>query len=147
MNVRRAVLPVVCLLACAWSSLAQRRQDPGRTYERVYVIVPMIGSGTATDPKRPMFAPTPQEMAAANHKGIIAFNSVISDDGNFALVELVAATRADLASLKAQITTQIAASPGAQIFDRASTSPAAVEAAFKLLKKNFDITKFVVVVP
>jgi hypothetical protein len=34
-----------------------------------------------------------------------------------------------------------------QLFDRAATDPAVVEKAFKLLKKDFDITKFRVVVP
>jgi hypothetical protein len=116
-------------------------------YERLYAIVPFVGAGTRTDPKRPMFVPTPQQMVAANHSGIIAFNQVTSDDGQFALVELVAATRTDLAPIKAQISAQIALTPGVQLFDRASTSPVVVEAAFKLLKKNFDITKFVVVVP
>jgi hypothetical protein len=147
MNVQRAVVPVVCLLACAWSSPAQQREDAGRMYERIYAIVPIIGAGTAADPKRPMFIPAPQPRAAGDRTGILAFNSVTSDDGTFALVEIVAATKADLAPVKTQITAQIPLTAGVQLFDRSSTSPSAVQAAFQPLKKNFDITKFLVVVP
>ena len=147
MNVRKIVVPVVCLASCAWSSVAQQREDPARMYERIYAIVPMIGAGTKADPRRPMFVPTPQQIFAANHTGVIAFNQVTSDDGNSALVELVMATKTDLATVKAQINAQVALTPSIQLFDRASTSPLTVETAFKLLKKNFDITKFAVIVP
>jgi len=47
----------------------------------------------------------------------------------------------------AQIRTQLSAAPGFQLFDRSVTSPATVQAAFQLLKKNFDIAEFRVVVP
>lgn len=116
-------------------------------YERIYAIVPMVGSGTAADPQLPMFIPAPQPRAVGNRTGILAFNSVISDDGTVALVEIVAATKADLAPVKAQITAQSALTPSIQLFDRASTSPLVVQAAFQPLKKSFDITKFMVVVP
>lgn len=160
MNAHRAVALVVCLLAMTGLAFAQHRVDAGRMYERIYAIVPMVGSGTLTDPKRPMFAPTPQQAQAqaltlaqsGTRAGIIAFNSVISDDGNFALVEIVTATKSDMASVKAQITTQITSQVTAtatriQLFDRATSTPAVAEAAFKLLKKDFDINKFRVVVP
>ena len=91
MNVRRAVVPVVCLLVAAGCAFAQHRVDPGRMYERIYAIVPMVGAGTWDDPKRPMFAPVPQQTTLVSRTGIIAFNHVESDDGNFALIEIVAA--------------------------------------------------------
>jgi hypothetical protein len=147
MNVRRAVAPVVCLLACVWSSPAQQREDAGRMYERIYAIVPMIGSGTLADPKRPMFIPAPGQRVAGDRTGIIAFNSVTSDDGTVALVEIITATKTDLAPIKAQITAQIPLTAGVQLFDRNSTMPSVVQAAFQSMKKNFDITKFRVVVP
>jgi hypothetical protein len=147
MNVRRAVVPVVCLLACAWLSPAQQREDAGRMYERIYAIVPIIGTGTMADPKRPMFIPAPGQRSPGDRTGIIAFNQVTSDDGTFALVEIVTATKADLASIKAQITAQIPLTPGVQLFDRNATLPSVVQAAFQSMKKSFDITKFRVVVP
>jgi hypothetical protein len=114
-------------------------------YARIYAIVPMTGSGTWDDPRRPMFAPIPQQMTPGSRTGIIAFNHVESDDGNSALIEIVAANRPQLALIVAQI--NAAAVSGVQVFDRSTTSPATVQSAFQLLKKNFDITTFRVVVP
>jgi len=147
MNVRKAVTPVVCLMVAVGSAVAQHRVDPGSMYARVYAIVPMIGSGTWDDPKRPMFAPVPQQMTPGNRTGIIAFNHVESDDGNFALIEIVAATRPQLAQITGQMTSQLTGATGFQIFDRSTNSIATVQTAFQTLKKNFDITKFRVVVP
>jgi len=147
MNVRRAVMPVVCLLVAAGSVFAQHRVDPTSMYSRVYAIVPMIGSGTWDDPKRPMFAPIPQQMTPGSRTGIIAFNQVVSDDGNFALIEIVTANRQQLALITAPITAQLSVVPGLQLFDRSTTPAATVQSAFQLLKANFDITQFRVVVP
>lgn len=147
MNARRAVLPVVCLLAAVGSGFAQHRVDLANLYSRAYLIVPMIGSGTWDDPRRPMFAPPPQQMTPGTRTGILAFNQVESDDGKFALIEIVAANKAELASIKGPIQAQLSAVPGFQLFDRSTTSPATVQSAFQAHKKNFDITKFRVVVP
>ena len=160
MNAHRAVALVVCFAASIVAAIAQQRLDAGRMYERIYAIVPMVGTGTEADPKRPMFLPTPQqirsqiqsEAQAGIRTGIIAFASVVSDDGNSALVEIVTATKTDMAALKAQIATQMAApaatsSPNIQVFDRSATSPTDVQAAFSALKKGFDISALRVVVP
>jgi len=140
-------MPLVCLLVAAGSAFAQHRVDPGSMYARVYAIVPMIGSGTWDDPRRPMFAPVPQQMTPGNRTGIIAFNHVESDDGTLALIEIVTATRSQLAQVTGQINSQLAGVTGFQLFDRSSISQAAVQTAFQAFKKNFDITKFRVVVP
>ena len=145
MNIRRAVVPVVCLLATVVPAFAQHRVDPGAMYARIYAIVPMVGSGTWDDPRRPMFAPIPQQMTPGIRTGIIAFNQVESDDGNSALIEIVAANRSELSLITAQIS--VAAVSGVQVFDRSNTSQATVQSAFQLLKKNFDISKFRVVAP
>jgi hypothetical protein len=116
-------------------------------YARIYAIVPTVGSGTWDDPMRPMFAPPPQQMAPGSRTGIIAFNQVTSDDGNFALIEIVAANQPQLALITAQMNSQLSAAPGFQVFNRSTTSVATVQSAFQLLKQNFDITQFGVVVP
>jgi hypothetical protein len=77
---------VVCLAATLSSTLpAQRKVDPAFQGERIYAIVPMIGAGTARDPKRPLFAPIHGEQTA-----IVGFSYQLSDDGKTALVELIA---------------------------------------------------------
>jgi hypothetical protein len=147
MNVRRAVMPMVCLLVAVGSAFAQHRVDPSRMYSRVYAIVPVIGSGTWEDPRRPMFAPIPHQTTPGTRTGIIAFNQVESDDGKFALIEIVAANRLELSKITAPVTAALASVPGLQMFDRSTTPDATVQGAFQALKKNFDITQFQVVVP
>jgi hypothetical protein len=147
MNVRRAVVPVVCLLASVAAAAAQHRVEAGSMYERVYAIVPMVGTGTWEDPKRPMFAPVPHRITPGSRTGIIAFNQVQSDDGKFALIEIVTANKSELSAITSPIKAQLSAVSGLQLFERSSTSASSVQNAFKLLKKDFDITKFRVVVP
>jgi hypothetical protein len=94
-----------------------------------------------------MFAPIPHEMTPGSRTGIIAFNSVASDDGKFALIEIVAANRLELAKITAPVSAALASVPGLQMFDRSTVPDAAVQSAFQALKKNFDITHFRTVTP
>ena len=47
------------LLALTLVVCAQRRVDPKNSYNRVIAVVPLTGSGTPVDPKRPKYAPWP----------------------------------------------------------------------------------------
>ena len=66
-----------------------RRRD---SHYRVYAIVPLVGTGTPLDPKRPMFVPVnglttalPAPATVANpimtRSGILAYHAQITDDG------------------------------------------------------------------
>src|SRR4051794_26011898 len=66
--------------------------DPRNTYNRLVCVVPMVGAGTAADPRRPQYAPWPTAPAGSRTQ-IIAFSHQMSDDGRFALVEFVARDR------------------------------------------------------
>ena len=140
-------MPMVCLLVAAGSGFAQHQVDPTNMYARAYAITPMIGSGTWDDPRRPMFAPVPQTITPNSRTGIIAFHYVESDDGRFGLIEIVAASQAQLASITGPLKAQVSAVPGLQFFDRNTTPITAVQAAFQSMRKNFDISQFFVVVP
>jgi len=70
---------------------AQERVDPKHLHERVLAVVPIIGAGTYADPKRPLFAPGPNEERVPG--GIESFEWRPTDDGNFAVVEFVARDR------------------------------------------------------
>ena len=158
MNARRAATLVVCLLAGIGAAQAQPRVNERNMYERVLAIVPMIGAGTAADPKRPMYAPTPSVLATTAHAttgapgtttpptrtGILGFTYELSDDGKFALVEFVARDRTAFQTILSD-----AAAPGAtvQAFVKGVHQKADVEAAFKALKKNFDFDHFGVRMP
>src|SRR6202049_1199814 len=93
---------IVAFLVLAGVVSAQRPVDPKFTYHRVICVVPFMGSGTATDPKRPKYAPWPlpavvnrMPVTPANpiQRGIIGFSYVPSDDGKLAIVEFVARER------------------------------------------------------
>jgi hypothetical protein len=120
---------------------AQPRVDARSMYERVMAVVPLVGKGTFDDPKRPMYAPTPAEIhtAAATRTGILGFTHVMSDDGQFALVEFVARDRAAFQ--------QILADPSIRAFLKGRDRREDVEAEFLKHKKDFDFAHFGVRMP
>jgi hypothetical protein len=79
------------LLVLAAVVCAQHRVDPRNIYNRVICVVPLIGSGTPADPKRPMYAPWPPSQ---DPNGILAFSFQPTDDGKRVVVEFVARNRA-----------------------------------------------------
>jgi hypothetical protein len=114
---------------------AQQRVDPANRYERVIAIVPLIGSGTHADPKRPMFTPARHDLNPASRTGIVGFTHIASDDGKFALVEFTARTRAALQP--------ILNDKSIQTFLKGRDKRQDIEAALKKFKKDFDWNKFV----
>src|SRR5215469_7184103 len=89
------------VLALSAPLFSQHRVDSSQMYERVYAILPIVGQGTWEDPKRPMFTPPPSAMTPGDRSGIIAFHHEVSDDGQLALVEIVAADTPGLAAVLA----------------------------------------------
>lgn len=82
---------LVALSVCALSLSAQRNVSPENLYHRVYAVVPMVGSGTPEDPKRPMLVPAPGQTGSmtGERPELLGFRMQMSDNGNFALVEFV----------------------------------------------------------
>jgi hypothetical protein len=82
----------------------------GGIYERLICVVPIVGTGTVDDPKRPMFVPLPGHAAAdarpskgfSDPPAIVGFHSVLSDDGQSAIVEFIARDRAAFKPILAQ---------------------------------------------
>jgi hypothetical protein len=133
------MLRAVALLLLFMNALfAQNRVSPEMMYHRVWAVVPLIGSGKPDDPKRPMFVPAPAEQAAKARKGdrsgIIGYSMQLSDDGNFALVEFVGATPADL---KFIVNSQ---APGVKAFERGTAKKEDIEAEFKKHKAAFALS-------
>jgi hypothetical protein len=121
--------------------LAQHKVDLRNTYERIYAVVPMIGAGTAEDPRQPMFTPVPGEKPARD--GIIAFTYQLSDDGNTALVEFVARDRAALAP----ILNDGPSRADVKIFEKGKDTRRNIEAEFRRHKRDFDLEQFALRVP
>jgi len=130
---------VALLVLCMTTLFAQDRVSPEMMYHRVWAVVPLIGTGRGDDPKRPMFAPSPAELAAkakakdGGRSGIISYTMQISDDGNFALVEFVGASPAEL---KFIVNSN---APGVKVFERGTATKAQIEAEFQRHKAGFTL--------
>ncbi|WP_180539224.1 hypothetical protein [Nevskia soli] len=127
----------VLLIALTSSTLlhaGQRYVDPTNTYHRVYAIVPVVSAATETSVSvsRPKHAPLPAQIGATTR--ILGFSSQISDNGNYALIEIVAIDRAALQN--------VLSDNSIQVWEKGVSNLAAMESAFRLLKKNFSLSKF-----
>jgi hypothetical protein len=116
---------------------SRTRVSPRNMYERLVTVVPIIGSGTYADPKRPMYAPLPSQMNPTSRKGILAYSSQTSDDGKYALVEFVAQ---DQAAFK-----DIIADTAIKHFRKGKDKPADIVTELQKYKKDFDFNHFGVV--
>ena len=136
---------VALLLLLINTLFAQNRVSPEMMYHRVWAVVPLIGSGTPDNPKRPMFTPSRAEQAAklknGDRSGVLGYSMQISDDGQFALVEFVGATPADL---KFIVNSQAA---GVKAFERGIATKAQIEAEFQKYKNGFALSSFAGAVP
>jgi hypothetical protein len=124
----------VCLavIAPAW---AQQRVDPANLHPRILAVVPIVGSGTWADPKRPSFLPAgPHD--SRDRAGIIAFQQILSDNGNFALVELVAVDRSAFAEILNSTDSRVKA------FEVGKHTRQEIEAVFKQFKATFSFDTF-----
>jgi len=113
----------------------QVQVDPRNAGERLICIVPMVGAGTYDDPKRPLLAPKPSEVAA-DGSGIVSFRFEVSDDGKTALVELIATNRAALKPILQTTRGDV------RIFEKGKATKEEITTAFRPHKKDFDADKF-----
>jgi hypothetical protein len=121
---------------------AQQRVAPGNLYERVLCVVPMVGRGTADDPRRPDHVPWPPDpKAVAAGRGILGFTYQVSDDGQVALVELVARDRKALEPVLND------RRPGVKVFERGRTRAVEIETEFRKHKRDFQLDRLQVNVP
>ena len=139
---KQFALPLTLGLCLVGSALGQRSVDPRNLYERLYCVVPMIGKGTWTDPKRPMYAPLPAQMNPASRTGIIGFTHVLSDDGQFALVEFVARDAKAFDHILADINANINVNVNVKSFRKGQDKREDIEAEFRKHKKDFSFDHF-----
>lgn len=130
-----------------------RRVPPGMTYHRVWIVSPLMGSGKPGDPKRPVLVPAPPApnakptvgpatapVAATAQTGLLGFQMQVSDDGQYALAELVFATPlAFQTALKNEVaargvsvsSTSRASAPAAPLTSAAAATSNALESALE----------------
>jgi hypothetical protein len=85
---------LAALSVFAVTLFAQRSVPPEFMYHRVYAVVPLVGSGTPDDPKRPMLVPAAPSAGqvqpqTSERPELLGWQMQMSDDGKFALVELI----------------------------------------------------------
>ena len=68
---------------------AQRSVPPEYAYHHVWAVVPLVGTGTEADPRRPMLVPAPNQQPAVEGPDLLSYKMQLSDDGKWALVEFV----------------------------------------------------------
>ena len=132
------MLRAVAILLLSLSALfAQNRVSPEMMYHRVWAIVPLVGKGTADDPRRPMFAPSPGEIAEkiknGDRSGVISYSMQLSDDGKSALVEFVGAAPTDL---KFIVNSKAA---GVTAFERGTATKGQIETEFRRYKAGITL--------
>lgn len=137
------------LVLCAVAShmLAQKpafthNVDTSRYGERLICVVPMQGAGTATDPKRPLFMPNFRDPAQRpdprNASSIHSMRYVLSDDGRFAIVEIVAKDRRGLLPVINHGRNDVV------VFERQrpENTKAVIETRVRQFKSDFDLDAF-----
>jgi len=123
------------LIVCCIALPAQRRVDPRNIYHCVIGVLPLVGSGTAADPIRPKYVP-PGKPTGPPGTGIIAYAFERSDDGKYAIAELVAVDRAALLPILADH------SAGVMVFEKGRAAGSQIEAAIKPYRKDFSLQNF-----
>jgi len=152
-----SLLFLLGFLFCSSVLLAQQAVDPGNRYERLICIVPMIGSGTYDDPRRPAYAPTSSQPDPTQPgQGILAYSFAASDDGQLALVEFVAMDRAAFATILADARGQLASGESPiptlqrsqfKVFQKGQIARTVIESAFQKFKPNFNLDSLEVDLP
>jgi hypothetical protein len=116
---------------------------PTARYERIICVVPLVGTGTYHDPRRPMFTPPLGSAATALPGGaarslgfldpaqVLGYASVLTDDGQHAIVQFVARDRAAFRPM-------LTADPNlVQVFERGRLPGPALLQQLQKLKKHF----------
>ena len=93
----------------------------------------MVGAGTFEDPRRPLFVPAP---GAEGESSIVGFSYEMSDDGNSALVELVAVDPAAFTPILEDKRADV------KVFEKGKAKKEDVEKEWKKYKPKFDAEKF-----
>jgi hypothetical protein len=118
------------LLLCAAFASAQEQVDSRNLHERIIAVVPVTGAGTYADPKRPLFAPTAEELRKGS--AIVEYNWSPSDDGRYAIVEFVAHDRKALAPILEDART-------VKAFEKGKSKKNDIEKELKIFRKDFSL--------
>jgi hypothetical protein len=131
---RHLIVLIAAVCGISVSAPAQYRVDARNRGERVIAVVPMIGSGTPGDPRRPLFVPTPAEMRTS---AIYEFTYQLSDEGNRAIVEFVLRDKASLDAI-------VKDSRTIKAFEKGKHQRKEIESEVRKHKKDYQLGPVVV---
>jgi hypothetical protein len=133
-------LLVLIAFVLAVPASAQYKVHPRDRYERLIAVVPLVGSGSYSDPIRPLFAPVPGQPRPAWAEQILGFSYQLSDNGKSAIVEFVVQDAGDLRP--------ILEDPRLiKAFLKGKDKRQDVEVELRKLKKDVDLTKLGLALP
>jgi hypothetical protein len=119
-------------------SPAQQRVDPHFTHFRAICIFPVNPhSKHAANAFLPDYLPAPDD---PDQKGILAYSQEISDNGKWAIAEIVVVDRKSLQEVLEDVR------PGVWVVEKGRLSKDEIHGKLKQFKKNFDIENFGAVV-
>ena len=101
--------------------------------------LPMVGTGTPEDPRRPEYSLVPGQSDPGS--GIIAFSYQLSDDGQHALVEFVARDESAFQALLGDKHSDV------KVFKKGKSKPEDILKEFRKHKKDFRPEMLEVPVP
>lgn len=110
---------------------AQYPVDPMQLGYRVILVMPFHGKGTASDPKRPVLLPPPDQL---QQLGIEGFSMETSDDGQNAIVELVFSDPSRAQAL-------VSDKRVLKAFEKGKDSKASIEQEVQKFKKTYSLLK------
>ena len=129
-----------CLVLLMAVGAQAQKVDPHFTYFRVYCVIPLAGTGGVGDPLRPSIIPAagiaPGQEGPQQTPKILGFYHEVSDDGKWALAEIVFGDHSSAQNMvREQQGTGWAVEKGAIPLIE-------VQAVFRKYKKNVDMTRF-----
>jgi hypothetical protein len=135
---RYSVVLAILLTFFCESLSAQHAVDASQGFNRLICLVHLIGSGTVSDPRRPEYTPAPG--TAPSRSGIIAWSFQITDDGQMAIVHLVAADRNALQAVLADTRPEI------KVFEVGKATRQQFETEMGMYKAGFNLDTLRVIV-
>lgn len=130
---QKFVRPNVVDVALAGTRFGQSPAPPEARYYRLICPVHLTGSGRHGDPRRPEFVPSDGK---AERNGIIAWSMQATDDGNMAILHVVAASRKALDAILNDKRAEV------KVFELGKHGKDAIETEMKRYKKDFNLEKF-----
>ena len=142
----RSLLVRAAVGVCLWSSVgfSQSRSNVSAGHHRILCVVPMTGAGTVQDPRRPLWTPVAAQLhgrpkpnplggyQATVDDSLLSYQSVLTDDGQSAIVMFTVSGQAAAAALRNQQGIFV-------LFDSQSSKAVEILPVLRRFKRDFNL--------